>query len=258
MPLLKPTQIDIFGSLRKKSEFGGLSRGSNRDAMTFEYRVPSLTFDVTPGPIAQRVAQDIATVIKTNAAKGLDPSGQPLPRASAATKERREDREEQYDRGGAAHPRYTAKGYPKARSNFKKRFNAPRVPGGPLHKPNSGPRGLFGIDSGLLFRSVTAAPGGPGIWRVFFANVRALVDRIGQSAILRVFGPGGLKVWSRQAMRQPAIQASLQAAAKGIIQKQRSDLFQSLRQTVSTLSSTLGQVSQLGQNIAPDNDNGYE
>src|SRR5688572_4010759 len=98
----------------------------------------------------------MAATIRDNALRrGLDPSGTPLPRVDPDTMDRRKDREAQAARGGAADPRFRK--HKKARANFRRRFLAPRVPGGPLHEPGRGvPRGLMGLESGLLFRSVAA------------------------------------------------------------------------------------------------------
>lgn len=198
--------IDIFGSLRDKSHGRA---GSALSKASIQFTAPDIKFDGSDAAemvIAGNVAKVITELIRTNLLAGRDPSGRPLPAPDADTMVRREYRDEQAARGGKAAPQFT-RGHKKARSNFRKRFRAPRL--GMFDPRNPPVEGKFGIESGMLAKSAVAAPERDGTWRVYFAGPRAN-KQDGESAVDRVFKR--IAPWSRQGMRQPAMQDALRAS----------------------------------------------
>ena len=230
--------FDLFASLRK---VGG--KRTTRGKFTLEIRAPQLVLQVDERAIAQTAAQAITEVIKTNLLGGKTPDGEPLPAVAAATRERRRHRANQAARGGAPHPKYAPKAFPRAQANHTKRFKAPKL--GEFDPSTHGQRGLVGLESGLLASSVVAAPDPPG-WRVFFANPRALVDKAGTSPVERVFRRLG-KVWSQAGMRNPKIQAAMRQVAKAIVDHRQRKLFNELLKFGRSVSGLAEQVGQLGQ-----------
>jgi hypothetical protein len=237
--------FDIFASLRHKVT-GGRGGFGGRNKLFVEFRTPDLEFRVDDDLVAKTTAEAIALTMRTNMLRGLDPSGRPLPQVAQSTIARREARVKQFQRGGRADSRYSEKGYPDARKNFRKRFSAPRVPGGP-HEPSAAslPRNRIGVESGLLARSIAAGKERPGVYGVYFANVRAVTDKSGKAAVQRVFEQLG--VWTQEAMRQPLIQEALKQTAQSIIVRKRKE---SLADFGRALSQTTKSVIGLGKDLS--------
>jgi hypothetical protein len=228
-------QIDIFAGLRRV-------KAGSREKMVIEFRAPELMVDIGDPEAMKGVAEACAQVMRENMLAGLTPSGAPLPPAKASTIERRRYRELQGDREGDVAPRFSRsskasrKFYRNAKRSFFKRYKTKIG----LFTP-SGPgviRGRFGVESGLLAKSLVGVPSGEGRYKVVAANARSIVDaKSGKSAMGRVFGQGGIAAWSKHAMRDPRIQNALKEAQAAMFKRQRRDFARALVQTAQSVSS---------------------
>lgn len=213
--------IDLFGGLEVANS------GTRSARMVIEFTAPDLQFSFDERQHTAGVATAIADTIRGNLLSGRAPDGSPLPAASPGTLERREARLEQAARGGAVSPRYRDSQFiARGRRNWAKRFKAARLG---MQSPEHGAR-LFGVESGLLARSVAAAPSKRGNgWTVFFAVLRAKLDRTGASAVLRVFKR--IPVWGPAAMADQRVQGALREAAWTLLVSRAMRLLNELQRT---------------------------
>lgn len=211
---MSDTKIDLFGGLkieRQNARSGERKGGPAR--VTVEFTAPDLVWHADENAIAGEVAQAIADTIRENLLGGRAPDGSPLPPIAPATQARRRFRLEQAGRGGEAAPRVRdGAARARARENWVDRFRAPKLG---MQQPMPGAR-TFGVESGLLARSV-AAIADAGVWRVFFAAIRARLDRSNANAVLRVFKRIG--IWNAAAMSQPRVQQALRNVRDKLLTK---------------------------------------
>lgn len=202
--------VEIFGVLRKKQAVRSKTTGGLAGArMTIVFTVPDIRVDTRESKIAQTVARAVEKQIKANMLNGLSPSGFPMPPVAAATVRRRRYRYAQGQRGGLTDHFRKKSENNRALKNFSRRFDA-KLLGRFL--PGVGVRqGLFGLESGMLAKSVRAVPEGT-TWRVYFAGPRGNLDRSGTSAVNRVFR--NVQPWSQAAMQQGIIQDGLKQAVQ--------------------------------------------
>lgn len=200
--------IDLLGGL-KKAALG--VKGSKNGRMTIELTAPELVFSADEDMIAGDVAKAIEATMRENLEAGRDGNGVPFPAPSPATLERRSYRMEQANRGGALSPRIKDKKMASAgRRSYFRRFRAAAL--GYMRPEAYADK--FGRESGMLAKSPKAVAKG-GVWTIYFAVIRARVDRSGESAVGRVFK--GRSVWGDRAMRQERIQSSLRSLARGLL-----------------------------------------
>lgn len=220
--------IDLFGGLKvdKRTNSAGRTVGAR---MVVDFTAPEFFFHADDKAIATEVAEAIAETIGGNLVQGKAPDGTPLPMASEATLERRRYRIDQDIRGGQLNERITDR---RARvrgvRGWARRFRAAKL--GDQH-PVAGAT-LFGSESGLLARSVVAVVEGAG-FRVFFAALRAKLDRTGENAVLRVFRR--IDIWNRQAMTQPRVQEALRNVQKNLWAKSAAAALAQARTAASNL-----------------------
>jgi hypothetical protein len=233
--------IDLFGGLKiDKQErrvaqrtdlltgkaVGG-RKGSAR--VVFEFSAPDLVWNADEKLIAAEVATAIGETIRDNMLAGNQGDGSPLPAASSKTLERRQYRLEQAARGGAPSMRYANRQALKKRQaahrNWDRRFKAARLG---AFTPMPGET-RFGLESGMLARSIVAAPTAGGAWQVYFAQARAKLDRTGSSAALRVFKR--MRPWSEAMFRQPRLQEALRRCQANLLGSRARLLFQQLQRT---------------------------
>jgi hypothetical protein len=217
--------------------------------VTIEFTAPQLMVRIDDPEAMKGVAEACALVMRENMLAGLTPSGTPLPPAKASTIRRRKYRELQGKREGDVSPRYSRsskssrKFYRNAKRSYFKRYKT-RLG---IFDP-SGPgiiRGKFGVESGLLAQSLVGLPSGNGKYRVVAANARSIVDsKSGESAMTRVFGRGGIKTWSKHAMRDPRIQEALREAQSAMFKRQRRDFARALVQTAQSVGSLAETVTE--------------
>jgi hypothetical protein len=201
--------IDLFGGLNIEKKTS--KSGKETARVTVEFTAPTLFWHADENAIAADVAGAIAAQIRDNLLAGRAPDGSPLPEPAAATLERREFRLAQEQRGGEVAARIDdPSARARGRRSWRQRFKAARLG---MQHPRSGAR-FFGVESTLLARSV-AAVAKDGVWQVFFAAIRAKLDRSGQNAVLRVFKRIG--IWNAQAMSQPKVQEALRAVSKKLL-----------------------------------------
>jgi hypothetical protein len=224
--------IDLFAGLKVAN------RGTRNARMTIEFVAPDMQFSADERAQAGEVATAIADTIKSNLLTGKAPDGSPLPASAAGTRERREARLEQAARGGAPAARYRdATFIAKAKRNWAKRFKAAQSG---IQAPQQST--VFGIESGLLARSVAAAPSkAGGGWTVFFAVVRAKLDRTGASAVLRVFKR--IPVWGPNAMAQAKVQAALAGVRDALFSSRAERLLRELQRTAQ-LTQALAEAGE--------------
>lgn len=219
--------IDIFGGLnidRKTS-----NSGKTTARVTVEFTAPTLFWHADENAIAADVAGAIAAQIRDNLLAGRAPDGSPLPEPAAGTLERREFRLAQEQRGGDVTPRITdATQRGRGRRSWRQRFKAARLG---MQHPMAGAR-FFGVESGLLARSV-AAVAKDGVWQVFFAAIRAKLDRTGQNAVLRVFKR--VSIWNAQAMSQPKVQEALRAVSKKLLSSRAGEALALAREAIANV-----------------------
>lgn len=201
--------IDIFGALRvRRRQAGGPGA-----RVTAEFTAPALVWHADENAIMGGVAEAIAESIREMLLQGRAPDGTPLPTPDQDTLERRRYRLAQAGRGGHAADHITD---PKARRRallgWMRRFKAAKMG---LQTPQPGARS-FGVESELLARSVVAVPR-VGYFDVFFAAIRAKLDRSGSNAVLRVFKRIG--IWNAAAARQPRVQAALRQAQRDLFSR---------------------------------------
>lgn len=262
-------QIDIFAGLRRRK--AGVLPGTNtqKDKMTIGFAAPDLVFQIDDDAIVSTIANACAEAMRQNMLDGKSPSGSPLPPAAPSTVIRRRYRELQFQRGGQVAPRFQdkrRKGKAQKHYRFAKRKFAARFkwkgrtvteklvggltyrrvvdPGGMEHPDWSGrPRGLFGLDSGLLAKSFVGVPEGRGRYTVHVANNRSIADRSGKSAMTRVFDSGKVPVWSRAAMMHPEVQSAMRSAMMTISKQSRRRFARALVQTAQSVASLANDVT---------------
>lgn len=201
--------IDLFGGLQVEKKTS--RSGQTTARVTVEFTAPTLVWHADENAIAAQVAGAIAAQIRDNLLAGRAPDGSALPAPAAGTLDRREFRLAQEQRGGEVAARIDdPSARARGRRSWRRRFKAARLG---MQHPQAGARS-FGVESGLLARSV-AAVAKDGVWQVFFAAIRAKLDRSGQNAVLRVFKRIG--IWNAQAMQQPKIQEALRAVQKKLL-----------------------------------------
>lgn len=235
--------IDIFGVLRKKAGKARITQahgGEIKARMTVVFSVPDLKIDVTESKIAATVARAVETQMRTNMLNGLSPSGLPMPAISAGTVERRRYREWQGARGGQTDHFKKQKKNDRAAVNFKRRFDA-KVLG--RFVPGVGvTRGLFGVESGMLAKSIKAVPEGQ-TWRVYFAGPRGNIDKWGTSAVNRVFK--NVSIWSQTAMNQSIVQQGLKQALNERLLHQGRRALTEIRQVVGDIGQSLEAIRSM-------------
>jgi hypothetical protein len=98
------------------------------------------------------------------------------------------------------------------------------------------------VESGLLAKSVAAAPAKAGSgWTVFFAVIRAKLDRTGASAVLRVFKR--IPVWGPNAMAQAQVQEALARVRDGLFASRAQRLLAELQRTAQ-LTQALAEAGE--------------
>lgn len=188
--------------------------------------------------IAASLAQDLQRQFQQNMLDGLKPDGTPLPAIAASTVERRAYREAQAGRGGQRSARYKN---PLDRAETVKRFNR-RFTTVKLGKftPGGMPP-LSGLESGTLVASMKVANDGDG-FKIYFANVRAVKDKTGQSAVERVLRKWGT-IFSEQGMNQIGIRRALQKAVD-------MTLANDIKQLLKEAKKVIGEINQIGAAVA--------
>lgn len=257
------TRIDIFAGLRQTK--AGFLRGTEvaRDKTSIEFTVPDISFSIDEDAIVARIADACAEAMRSNMLAGLTPSGTLLPGVKASTIRRRAFREKQAARDGQVAPRLQnkrgkaprSKFYRSAQRRFFTRFKFKgrtvkskdlfgntrkrTVGSSGTFKPNdpSLPRNKRGVESGLMAASFAGAPAGKGKYRIYVANNRSLADRNGESAMSRVFGPGGISVWSKHAMQNPIVQDALRGALQSVSTSSKRKFMRALQQTAQSSAS---------------------
>lgn len=238
--------------------------------MTVEFTVPDIAFTMDDRKAAATYAAVLEKVAQQNLGSGLDLNGRPLPGADSATINRRKYRLEQAQRGGmpsakfgrdisdrvvAEHIRHGrspsktaannarilkahSRVLEKARKNFVRRFSSAQIGMTPPDASLGGGRS-FGIESGLLAKSIKVVVEEGGRFVMYFAGTRAFSSGGGaKSAVARVFQRIGL--FTAEGLRQPGIQ-------EGLVQLKK-DLFQSrLERGRKLLSELAGQARDLVQ-----------
>src|SRR3990167_6326401 len=180
-----PGIINITAGLRNIRSTTRRGGPLDADKFVIDVKVGDLFVNLDPVHYAGTVAQQLAQVITSNLLQGAAPDGSPNPQISPATAERRLYRLAQAARGGQIHPKYRdAKMRAQSRRAWNSRFKATGILGGKSDPTDNPAPGTFGIESGLLVRSIAAEPIGDGSsWRIFFANIRGIADRSGRSAV---------------------------------------------------------------------------
>ena len=243
-------EIDIFAGLRTRAVGANarqrlLGVGSGKNKVTIEFTAPSLTLHVDDDAVLKDLAETCATVMRDNMLAGKTPSGTDLPASKPGTIKRRKYRELQAKRDGDVAPRYKRDGkqgkkfYRNAKRSYFSRYKTRAgtfTPGrGVIH-------GRFGVESGLLAKTLVGIKSGPGKFSVVAANARSIADRTGQAALTRVFGPGGISVWSQYAMKDGRIQDSLKRV-------QASMFKHSSREFAHALVETFEHIEHLGETL---------
>lgn len=231
--------IDIFGGLKIDRREGRAGKpGSAR--VVCEFTAPSLVWHADEKAIAGEVAEAMQLTIQENLLRGLAPDGTPLPSPAAATLERREYRLDQATRGGQASDQVTDK---RERStiarNWRRRFKAARLG---MQSPRAGARS-FGLESGLLAMSVKAVAEA-GVWKVYFAVIRAKLDDSGSSAVLRVFKRIGM--WNAAAARQPRVQEALRSAQKKLFASSAAKALAAARESLASVMALSEELDEDG------------
>jgi hypothetical protein len=228
--------IDLFGGLRIDRRFSRRTGAQTGARVTFEFTAPDIVFNADEKLIAAEVATAIGDTIRENMLAGLQGDGTPLPASPASTMERRAYRLAQSARGGAPAMRYANRQALKKRQaahrNWDRRFKAAKL-GAFVPIPGET---RFGLESGMLAKSIVAAPTARGTWEVYFAQARAKLDKTGSSAVLRVFKGERVKLWSPAMFRQDRIQEALRRCQAGLMGKRSLLVFQQLRRTAELLA----------------------
>lgn len=168
--------------------WGGLQIVRNRRGrnakVAVEFRAPELVFSPDERAIARQLATTLTTVFREYMLDGRWLDGRPLPQVDGETVARRRYRVLQVQNGTAG----------KERRRLDRRFATKKLGTTYPDAATSG-RGLVGLESGTMAKSLAVAPSGKGM-RIFVADVRGKLDRSGSSAWLRVLrkmqGIGGL------------------------------------------------------------------
>lgn len=148
-------------------------RGKNAKVVV-EFRSPDLVFDPQEKAIARSLAESLTAVFREYMLSGRWLDGRPLPQVHGETVARRRYRVLQVQRGAEG----------RERQRLDRRFRTKKLGTTYPDAVTSG-RGLVGLESGTLARSIAAAPSGRGM-RLFVADVRGKLDRSGSSAWMRV------------------------------------------------------------------------
>jgi len=235
--------IELFAALRTKSTVGASGRRKAADRLMIEFEAPEIYFSADEAAIAGILATRLTEMARQNMALGRMPfTGAPLPAADSATLERRQYREKQASRGGEITPRIKD---PKSRAdgqkNWRRRFTAPRL--GAFTPGQGVPTGLFGIESGMLAKSLKAVASAAGTWQVFVAGPRGNLDRSGTSAMGRV---RRIFEVTQQAMAQPQVQQALRQVAQGLLVKRGQKLLGEAFRTMSLLRGLAEETSDGG------------
>lgn len=181
-----------------------------------EVKVPDLQWNLDEFWIARDVGCVMATVISENMLSGKTPSGGPLPSVSQATIDRRRYREEFEERGRHAAARLkNSKKRLLAYRRHKRRFEGVKKYGFKAD-PRDYPRPWWGVESGLLAKSLVAGKNPSGGVSLYAVDRRGKPDRTGASGMSRVFTR--VAPWSADATKQPRVQTVLKQAAAAIIQ----------------------------------------
>jgi hypothetical protein len=203
--------IDLFAGMRAIGSTRGATGGGGITKMIVEVSAPQFKINLDDAQLAGAMAIAVAEAMRANILAGAKLDGTPAKPLAASTIIRREYRRAQGQRGGALSPRYVAdKEFRKqGRKHFRERFTASRMGS---FNPASSPAPITtrAVESGLLLASIAAEPTAQGTWKVFFANVRAQVDRSGNSPVGRAFG---MTVSERSAWQKIVTQPKVRAAA---------------------------------------------
>jgi hypothetical protein len=215
---------------------------------------------------AATAAKAIATAATTNMLQGLTPGGKPLPPVKPSTARRRKYRAEQHTRGGYPKIHWGAKAKgrnrklkkaEKSKQNLARRYQ-PKGPAlqaqGP-YAPNNGPHS--GNESGLLARSIAVEHSQSlpsftspkperteSTFRVFFADVRAMRDGHGSSAVDRTAATGALDFTG--VMDSPSVKGEIQATADEAVQRDEKDTLKMLKKLIDSLKQTSAAVQSIG------------
>lgn len=234
-----PKTIDLFAGLRSKEVKLSKLRGGGQGFKSFvEIIAPAFHVNVDEREIAGAFAKGLTTILQNALLTGT--AGRT---PEAATLDRRRYREKQSARGGQIDPRIKDK-TDRARGikSWKQRFRSVR--GTKADPANPPARGVWGVDSGLLVRSLRAFnEGGGSTWRIFAADNRGLKDRSAMSALDRVFG--GMNLHSL--FKRGGVDRLTQETISALVLKRGVGALKSLLQAGQRLRSLGRSVENLGE-----------
>lgn len=229
--------ISLLGELVHRGAYttsAGQIKTARGSKMIVVITGPELVFTMDDKKAAASYAAILERIATENLTTGRDLNGNPLPASAPATMERRAYRAAQAQRGGRPADRYKDPKYIRqVGKNFLRRFTAPKLG----HMPPIAGMALFGLESGMLARSIKVVPEENKLV-MFFAAPRGNTKDGKASAVQRVFQRLGL--FTAEGLRQPGIQ-------EGLVQLKK-DLFQSrLERGRKLLSELAGQARDLVQ-----------
>lgn len=236
--------IDLLAGLKEIGSTRSAKGGATVSKMVVEISAPSFPVNLDDAAMAGAMATAVVEQMKTNILSGAKLDGTPAKGLAASTIERREYRVLQGKREGALADRYVDKEFRKdGRKHFRQRFKTAKLGS---FNPAQNPRpGLRGVESGLLLNSIVAEPNGK-VWRIFFANVRALTDRTGMSPVGRAFGftPADHAALQR-IISQPSVRKRLESSLKQAINgKKTPSLLAELEKTAQSIQGLAGELEE--------------
>jgi hypothetical protein len=253
--------IELFGQLATKRvtwrHRGATLTSASANKAFVEITTPSVQLQLDEEVLAGKVAAWVQATIRDHLLAGKAPDGTPLPAASPATVARRRYRDVQFGgarqtkirklsekHGGGTSVRESWRKHDKgsmaaqAVTGLRLRYQAARLG---TFDPRTFSNDLFGLESGMLARSVFCKSKAPG-WAVYFADNRTRIDSKGGSAVARVFSRVGL--WSAEAMRQPEIQALMQTLITDVAYHRGAHALQELATVLRELKALEAQAEQ--------------